>query len=243
MKTEHSHYVLSIYYVVSTGKMYFFSSVTKNGSLFSPCPLSLPTFTPGSDCSIVTQSDSTRSGQYEQKDVLLWRIMVWGTPPHMEDLENTPPFPVIHHRCFPKMETGARVSSTLANPSARKMELGHRGGGSCRGRTKEREIRREKKGCLDTHQRLTQKAKRQPSGGSLAFHFGFCVLSWSSQTELFYVRYCFSSPSRCHRVTRPLSQPTKSRRNWSPEKLDTLHRDTQLANSRARILTRGYLVP
>lgn len=31
--------------------------------------LSLPIFTSGSDFSIVTQSDSTRSGQHEQKDV------------------------------------------------------------------------------------------------------------------------------------------------------------------------------
>lgn len=60
-----------------------------------------------------------------KKDVLLWRIVAQGTPPHMEDPENTSPFPMIHHHCPLKMETGARVSPALVNPSARKMELGH----------------------------------------------------------------------------------------------------------------------
>ena len=86
---------------------------------------------------------------------------LWNTHAYnMEDLENLQSIPKIHHHQPLKTEIGATVLPALANPSARKMELGPWGRGE--GLEAKRERKRSgKKVCFDTHQNGPSRPKNQ----------------------------------------------------------------------------------
>lgn len=117
----------------------------------------------------VIQSDIIRSGQYEQKNVLLWRTIAWGTPmPIHGGTYHLSQWATINTLWKGRLEQEFYQPLPILVPgNGNQVTGGSSGGQEVRGKKKEK--KRDGRGvCFVTHQNWPHRPKSQPSGKSFA---------------------------------------------------------------------------